>query len=212
MIDKRKEHYIQMALRTNTSTISDILQKRGIPDRATYGFYHTTCTHALAGFAHTVRTIPNETGSWKRADFDRIFNGIEPGNVLVIANDGAPIASLGDMACLCAKARGALGAVIDGCIRDAEAITEMDWPVYAKGFVPFSTVGKVDLISVEKPVLCSGAKVSEGDFVLSDKSGIVFIPKEIYQEVIEEAIIAESNEDKIRAAILSGVDFSKAFD
>lgn len=211
MMEKHIENYIRLALQTNTSTISDILRRRGVLGRCTYGFDHTTSTHALAGFAHTVRTVPNENGSWKRTDFDRIFDGIESGDVIVIANDGAPVASLGDMACLCAKTKGALGAVIDGCIRDAEAVVEMDWPVFTKGFVPFSTVGRADLISVEKPILCGGAEVSEGDFVLSDKSGIVFIPKEIYQKVIDEAIVAESNEDKIRAAILGGMDFSESF-
>jgi len=209
-MEKNAEYYIDAARNTSTSTVYDVMKKRGIENRCTFGFDYTTSDKVLTGFAHTAKCVPSENGSWKRADFDKIFNGIKQGDVLVLTNEGAAIASIGDMASLCAKTKGALGAIVDGYIRDADAISKMDWKVCAKGYTPISAGGKVDLLKVESKVVCGGAEVEEGDFVIADISGIVFIPKDIYKEIIEEALVVESKEDATRANILSGMDFSKS--
>lgn len=47
--------------------------------------------------------------------------------------------------------------------------------------------------------------------MLADCDGVVVIPSAIAAEVIADAVAAMSTEDKVRAAILSGVDPQQAY-
>jgi 4-hydroxy-4-methyl-2-oxoglutarate aldolase len=53
--------------------------------------------------------------------------------------------------------------------------------------------------------------VMPGDYILGDRDGAVRIPKAIAQEVIGKAEIAIGTENKVRSAILSGVDPQQAY-
>ena len=61
-------------------------------------------------------------------------------------------------------------------------------------------------VAFDEPISYGQVVVRPGDHVLADCDGIVVIPRAIAADVIADAEAAMQTEDKVRAAILSGVD------
>ncbi|PTP00625.1 diguanylate cyclase [Vibrio splendidus] len=98
-----------------------------------------------------------------------------------------------------AKSRGIKGFIIDGVIRDLSEISDMKFPVFAKGVHPVP--GKKDVYSeLGAPISCGGAKVSTGDIIVADVEGIAVIPKSRKDEVFLMASQKASKEASLTLA------------
>ena len=69
--------------------------------------------------------------------FHKALDMAQPGDVIVLANKGSLSRALcGEFMSNYAKSRGIAGIIIDGCVRDSYTLSQMDFPVYAKGITP----------------------------------------------------------------------------
>lgn len=82
--------------------------------------------------------------------------------------------------------RKAAGIVLDGPIRDVDAISKMDFPVYATGATPNGPY-KEGPGEVNVPIACGGVSVNPGDIIVADADGVVVIPLEEAPIVLENA-------------------------
>jgi 4-hydroxy-4-methyl-2-oxoglutarate aldolase len=154
----------------------------------------------LCGTAVTVLLQPGD--NWM---MHVVAEQIQPGDVVVAActadnTDGF----FGDLLATSFRARGALGLIIDGGVRDVRDLTQMQFPVFSKAIHAKGTV-KATLGSVNIPVVCAGAQVTPGDVVIADDDGVVVVPAAVAQMAADAAEAREANEAEKRAKLASGV-------
>jgi regulator of RNase E activity RraA len=81
-----------------------------------------------------------------------------------------------------AKARGVAGIVINGAVRDAEAIRAGTFPVFAAG-VTHRGPYKDGPGEINVPVAFDGMVVEPGDLVLGDGDGLLCVPFDVTEAV-----------------------------
>lgn len=104
---------------------------------------------------------------------------LRPGDVLVIDQSGDHQRScFGGLVSYAAKAKGAVGAVIDGCINDYDETQAYDFPTLSRGYSPLTTrIGGIEG-AINVPVSIGGAIVRPGDVVFADSDGVAFLSPE----------------------------------
>lgn len=85
------------------------------------------------------------------------------------------------------KARGVEGMVFDGPIRDMDNVSVMDWHIYATGFTPGGPY-KTGPGEINVPISCGGIAVNPGDIILGDMDGVIVIPRQDAEAVLQASI------------------------
>jgi len=104
------------------------------------------------------------------------------------------IAPWGELLSTAAKARGAAGALMDGCTRDVRAIRAMGFAVFHGGIAPLDSKGRGRIMALDVPVACAGVSVHPGDLIFGDADGVVVIPQAVENEVLRRALLKVSGE------------------
>jgi regulator of RNase E activity RraA len=136
----------------------------------------------LIGRAYTVTTPPGDMLSCYVA-----LENCPKGMVLVVGGGGYTEAAIwGSLMTYQAKIKGLAGIVIDGAVRDTETIRNLGLPVFCISSSPRDGTIRT-LGDVEVNITCGGACVKPGDYILGDADGVVVIPQEYIDHVIEKA-------------------------
>lgn len=140
------------------------------------------------------------------------IDGLRPGDVLVATMNGDRGSALwGELLSTAARARGAVGAIIDGLTRDADKIVAMDFPVYAAGFSPLDSKGRLDAVAHGVPVRVGACLVRPGDFVYADTDGIVAIPAGLAEAALPRALAKVKGENRVREELARGRSIREVF-
>ncbi len=108
------------------------------------------------------------------------------GDVLVVEVGGVYEAGYwGEIMTVAAQAKGVVGLVIDGCVRDAEQITALGFPICARGLCIRGT-GKDTTPPgfLNEPIEIGDVTISPGDLIVGDVDGVVAIPSARVEEVL----------------------------
>src|SRR6478736_10117005 len=106
------------------------------------------------------------------------------GAVVVLASGLRDVAVWGELLTTRMLARGGVGVVTDGGIRDVAGIRRLDVPVFAAAITPRDSFGRALVTGWGEPVTCAGAAVSPGDLVRADEDGVVVVPQELETEAL----------------------------
>ena len=184
-----------------TPCVSDALDRLGI-DGQCAGIMPLDNGFRLAGPAFTVKYVPADELGRSVGDF---VDDIAPGAVPVIDNQArVDVTVWGDLMTTIASQRGLGGTVIDGVCRDLDRALEMDYPLFTRAHWMRTGKDRVRLDGIEVPVTIGGVTVNPGDLLLGDINGVVAIPADRAEEVIETSEMIRDVEDSIRADILAG--------
>jgi 4-hydroxy-4-methyl-2-oxoglutarate aldolase len=117
----------------------------------------------------------------------------QPGDVIVVDGKGDLTSALmGEIMCQQCVALGVAAVVIDGAVRDSEAIRELAFPMYAAGLNPNGPTKYVPG-RVNHPVSLGGVTVNPGDLVVGDADGVTVI------ERVKAASLLPLAEEKVAA-------------
>lgn len=126
---------------------------------------------AVAGPAVTVRCTPGDNLA--------IHVGVtraQPGDVLVADMGSEPeLGYWGEVLTTAAEVRGIAGLVIDGCVRDVDALAAHAFPVFSAG-IALTGATKELPGSVGRPIVAGDVTVEAGDWIVGDVDGVVVIP------------------------------------
>jgi regulator of RNase E activity RraA len=157
---------------------------------------------------------PACTVSTRAGDFLATLIGLQAarsGDVLVIDNQGkADVALWGEITTTEAQRKGLAGLVVDGNIRDIEGIRRRNFAVFARGTVP-RVVGRTSLGEVNVPIQCGGVVVRAGDIIVGDADGVVVVPKEKAETVLQLALDIVDYEEKLLEKVSKGLTQVEAF-
>ncbi len=107
----------------------------------------------------------------------------QPGDIVVMNTQGnVGNSGFGELIASSAVKVGVRGVIVDGTVRDAEALQALHLPVYARGLCP-NGCNKDGAGEVGTIVACGGVAVRPGDVIIADRDGITVVPLEDAAEV-----------------------------
>ncbi|BBC30916.1 hypothetical protein SGFS_022100 [Streptomyces graminofaciens] len=155
----------------------------------------------VAGPAFPVASPPGDN-LW----IHRAVYSAEPGDVLVVdVGGGTEFGYWGEILSTAALARGLAGLVINGGVRDRDALTELGLPVFSAGLCIRGTGKDFDGTgSLGTPVRVGEVFVGRGDLVVGDADGVVVIPQADIEAVLKAAAERETKEAALMRRIRAG--------
>jgi 4-hydroxy-4-methyl-2-oxoglutarate aldolase len=128
-----------------------------------------------------------------------------PDDVIVVDNCGRlEMGGWGGLLARGALARGIAGVVVDGACRDADEIETIGFTVFARATTPRTARGRVVEQSADE-IEIGGVGVRRGDYVLADKTAIVFVPAENAEMVVTSAEAIVAREAAMATALARGL-------
>lgn len=140
-------------------------------------------------------------------------DSLKKGDVVVHSTDFAGTnAPWGELMSTIAKRNGAVGCICDSMIRDCKRIMEMKFPVFSGGIRPLDSLGRGRVMAYDVPIRCGDVVVKPGELVFSDYDGVVVVPREIEDKVLELAHEKVFKENQSRRDLLNGDSLRVVYD
>lgn len=188
-------------------SISDAMDSLGVPSGC-LGIKPVIRGKGFCGPAYTVHYVPCGI---KKGTVGNFLDDVKSGEVVVIDNAGRDYCTVwGDIMTTVASKKGVEATVIDGVCRDINGIEKLNYPLYSKGYYMVTGKERVEVDEINKPVSISGVQVKPGDILRGDDSGVVVIPKELVNKVIQRAKHIELEEEKIIKYVNEGHTLAEA--
>ena len=153
----------------------------------------------MAGAALTVKSRPGDNLMLHKA-----IDMAEPGDIIVCDAGGDLTNSLmGELMLAHAAKRNVGGFVLNAAIRDVQAFLDVNLPVFAAG-VSHRGPYKDGPGEINVPVAIDGMVIEPGDLVIGDWDGVLAVPFDDVQTVLELTIAKQKTEVNEMAEIESG--------
>ncbi|MDP6270133.1 MAG: RraA family protein [Alphaproteobacteria bacterium] len=143
-----------------------------------------------------------------------LVDDLKPGEVAVFGCEGPTerIAPWGELLTTAAMARGAVGCLTDGLVRDVRQIRELGFAVFHGGIGPLDSAGRGRMMTMDQPIECGGVGVATGDYVFGDVDGVVVVPQDCADEVFAKALEKVAAENATRDELLAGRTLGEVYD
>ncbi|MBU4612823.1 4-carboxy-4-hydroxy-2-oxoadipate aldolase/oxaloacetate decarboxylase [Achromobacter sp. GG226] len=156
-------------------------------------------TVRLAGPALTVDARPSDNLILHYAVLQA-----KPGDVLVVdAKAFMEAGPWGDVLTIQAMKLGIAGLVINGCVRDANLIIDLGFPVFCRG-LSIKGTGKNQPGKVNVPIVMGDVLIHPGDIIVGDRDGLVVVKQDEVEHAISSSLAREEKEASQRQAIEAG--------
>jgi regulator of RNase E activity RraA len=198
--------------RTPTTDISDALTRLNLQAVRMWGVlplvpFEEDEPH-MAGPAVTIRFLPcfykemYQESEYKKT---KIVEAAPPGSITAVEAGYGQLTVQGElnaMTCIRAKHAGSVG---EGSIRDAPSLRKLNLPIfYTKspiGEHMASYVGYAYCAAAYIPIQICGALVRQGDLIVGDNHGVVVVPAQFADQILEYAKEIGDLEERMREKV-----------
>lgn len=195
-IERTDQASVELLKSFGSATIHEAMGRTGLMNPYLRPIYDSA---KVCGTAVTVSCHPGDNLMIHAA-----IEMCKPGDVLVVTvTSDSTDGMFGDLLGVSAKAHGVQGLIIDAGVRDTTELTDMNFPVWAKAISSKGTV-KATPGSVNVPVVCAGAVVNPGDVIIGDRDGVVIVPKQDVEKVVQAAQARTDREENVRQRLANG--------
>jgi 4-hydroxy-4-methyl-2-oxoglutarate aldolase len=192
----------------DSCAVSDAMDKLGYSG-VVGGLRAVTVPRKVAGRVLTVQFGPVTGVTATRHSATAAIDAAQPGDVIVVATGGRlDAAAWGGLLSLAATLRGVGGVVTDGACRDVDEAIGLELPVYAAGTTPRTARGRHGEVAWDVPVQVADVTVRPADLVLADGSGVVFLPAEHADQIVNAAEEVAAREQALAVRINNGESVS----
>ena len=166
----------------------------------------------LAGRAMTVLMI-DVFGPQKKPFglLTEALDQLQEHEIYIAAGGTGRCAYWGELLTATARTRGAVGAVLHGYHRDTPQVLSQNWPVFSCGPWAQDSSVRTQVVDFRCPIEIGQVTIHDGDLIFGDVDGVLVIPKQVAEQVVEQALVKAAGEKKVRAAIEGGMSATEAF-
>ncbi|WP_144160523.1 RraA family protein [Paraburkholderia sp. BCC1885] len=198
---------LERAARLDTATISDAVDRHGIVGQC-YGIKPCADEFKMCGRAWTLMYGPAASPPGTVGDY---IDDIPVDCVIVLANGGRDDVTVwGDILTEVAHLRGVQGTLIDGVNRDVALCRSLGYPIYSRSSWMRTGKDRVQVVNTQTPVSIGNVRVCPGDIVRGDSDGVVVVPREHEEAILNAAESIQEAEDAIRTAVRTGLTLREA--
>lgn len=198
---------VERASKLDTTALSDALDRLGIAGQC-LGIKPLDPVFRLAGRAFTILYGPSGKPSGTVGDY---IDDVPVGGVVVLDNGGREDATVwGDILTMVANRRGIAGTVIDGACRDTHLARELGYPMFSRSYSMRTGKDRVQVEAMNCPVNIGLARVHDGDLLRGDADGVVAVPREHEDAVLDAAEEIDRKEEDIRQLVRDGLRLDEA--
>ena len=194
--------------------LCDVLDQKGYRNQAlSGGIYGLTEQTVIFGPAFT--SIGTEVYSMPEDPLTaqcKVVDQLGAGEIYVLVTRGNyNCAVFGELFATAVNQRKGAGVLLDGYARDLKALHEMNFPLFYRGRSPKTSKGRCEINECQIPVTMDNVTINPGDYIFGDCDGVVIIPKEIFNEVIEESLKVILKENSVRNMLQNGASLQSAY-
>jgi regulator of RNase E activity RraA len=121
------------------------------------------------------------------------------------------VAQMGELSAETLHRKGVRGCVVDGALRDTNFILRLGFACWGTHHTPRDIVGMWLPVATGAEIMIEDVAIRPGDWLHGDRDGMVRIPADVLDEVIDKAVTAMNTESLVRRAILDGMDPREAY-
>lgn len=222
-----EEMFVLMKERLYTPVVGDILDQMGYPHQFLPAEIRPLASMVpvqayvkngedlnrlkVAGFACTV--LEHDIFEAPEKPFGLLTEALDQlrPNEVFVATGAHHSALWGELLTTTARVRGAAGAVVDGYTRDTPQVLGLNWPVFARACWAQDSSIRTYVSDYRCTIQIGQVTIHDGDLVFGDIDGVLIIPREIHEEVLEKALEKATGEKLVRKAIEEGMTATEAF-
>lgn len=140
------------------------------------------------------------------------LDDLKKNEVYICTGSSPSYALVGELMCTRMQILGAAGAVVNGFHRDTAGIEALGFPCFSYGRYAQDQGPRGKVIDFRVPIEMEGVSIQPGDIIFGDMDGVLVIPKEVEQEVIQRAYEKATGEKMVAEAIRGGMGAKESFD
>jgi 4-hydroxy-4-methyl-2-oxoglutarate aldolase len=204
------QNRVRRLRRLDCCAVSDALDRLKLPGVVS-GVPQQSGNRRIAGAVITLKLGTGELppGPVRHLGTLAVESGGSEHVIVVEQSTGVEAGSWGGLLTLGARLRGIAGVVADGPVRDIDEAQGCDFPIFARSLTARTARGRVIEEGTNVPVSVWGVAVSPGDFVIADRSAVIFIPADRLDSVLDAAEAIVARESAMAKALVAGVSISQ---